>query len=309
MLVNTHIQDRLDLKITGLKTQLMALLPEPGKLVTDIHGLTLTRYDVTGYKDTCICNPVIAFIIQGLKRSLYADEEYIYGEGTCTIIAVDMPSKVYITEATSEKPFLSLSLPLDRVIISQLEAELPQPLSLSLTNISQRSIALTEVSQELRAAFERLVGLLYKPHQILVLAPMIIREIYYYLLSSPIGDTLRLFNYNGSPCHEIALAVTWLKENYRGSLDIKELAQRANMSQSSFNRHFRKVTNLSPLQFQKRLRLYEAQRLMLTENLNTENVAISVGYNSSTQFTREYKKLFGEPPRTNVKRLSQHQHI
>ncbi len=135
------------------------------------------------------------------------------------------------------------------------------------------------------------------------MAPMIIKEIHYLLLTSPLGDILRSVNTKGSRNNQIADAIAWLKENYRQPLKIEELAHKFNMAGSSFYRHFSKVTSLSPLQYQKRLRLYEAQRLMLSENLDAANAAYEVGYESASQFNREYKRMFGMPPKTNVNRM------
>ena len=132
---------------------------------------------------------------------------------------------------------------------------------------------------------------------------MIIKEIHYLLLTSPLGDILRSVNTKGSRNNQIADAIAWLKENYRQPLKIEELAHKFNMAESSFYRHFSKVPSLSPLQYQKRLRLYEAQRLMLSENLDAANAAYEVGYESASQFNREYKRMFGMPPKTNVNRM------
>ena len=132
---------------------------------------------------------------------------------------------------------------------------------------------------------------------------MIIKEIHYLLLTSPLGNILRSVNTKGSQNNQIFNAISWLKQNYRQPLKIDELAQKFNMAGSSFYRHFSKVTSLSPLQYQKRLRLYEAQRLMLSENLDAANAAYEVGYESASQFNREYKRMFGTPPKTNVNQM------
>jgi transcriptional regulator GlxA family with amidase domain len=148
-------------------------------------------------------------------------------------------------------------------------------------------------------AFLRLVEMLDRPERIPALAPSVIREIHYYALTGPLGGSLRLFTQN----NRIAQAISWLRENYREPLRIAALAARVSMAESTFNRHFRTVTGLSPLQFQKRLRLYEAQRLMLTEDKSAETAAYEVGYDSPTQFNREYKRQFGEPPRRDIQKM------
>jgi len=148
-----------------------------------------------------------------------------------------------------------------------------------------------------------LVELLEKPEQIPVLAPLIIREIHYRLLIGAQGERLRMINMLGTQSNQIARTITWLRDNYKEPLQVDELARKVNMATSTFHRHFRLVTTLSPLQFQKRLRLYEAQRLMLVENEDAAIAALAVGYESPTQFNREYKRQFGEPPHRHVSQL------
>lgn len=164
-------------------------------------------------------------------------------------------------------------------------------------------MGIAETDEALLDAFYRLISLLDRPERQKIMAPMIIKEIHYLLLTSPLGDILRSVNTKGSRNNQIADAIAWLKENYRQPLKIEELAHKFNMAESSFYRHFSKVTSLSPLQYQKRLRLYEAQRLMLSENLDAANAAYEVGYESASQFNREYKRMFGMPPKTNVNRM------
>jgi transcriptional regulator GlxA family with amidase domain len=164
-------------------------------------------------------------------------------------------------------------------------------------------MAVVEVDPDVLDAFLRLVELLDRPEQIPVLAPMIIREIHYRLLIGPQGERLRMINTLGTQSNQIARSITWLKENYREPLQVDELARKVNMATSTFHRHFRQVTTLSPLQFQKRMRLFEAQRRMLVENEDASIAALAVGYESPTQFNREYKRQFGEPPHRNVNQI------
>jgi transcriptional regulator GlxA family with amidase domain len=160
-----------------------------------------------------------------------------------------------------------------------------------------------EVSADLLDACLRLVGLLETPERIPVLAPMIIREIHYFLLMGPEGEFFRLLGTHQTVNNQIAQAVSWLRTHYREAFNLSELVGQANMSQASFCRHFSRITGMSPIRFQKRLRLYEAQRLMLTEDKSAETAAYEVGYESPNQFNREYKRQFGEPPRRDIQRL------
>lgn len=155
---------------------------------------------------------------------------------------------------------------------------------------------------ELLDAFRRLVNLLEFPERIPVFVPMIMREIHFFILSGSLGAQLRLFSTSGTRAYRIHQAISWLRTNYKAPLRIENLAAMVHMASSTFNRYFRQVTGLSPLQFQKRLRLHEAERLMLMENHDATSAALSVGDESGSQFTREYKRLFGAPPRQDMAR-------
>ena len=295
----THI----DLPQTNehLKEKLLKWLPRPDRISTEIEGLMLSRFNEISSAESCFYQPTIAIVVQGFKRSMVGNEEYNYGEQHCMVVGVDMPGVYHITEASPNEPFLSLSIKLDRYIITQLLAEIPpQP---PPTKNAQKGVLVSKVSPKILDAFLRLVTLLDNPSQIPVIAPMIIREIHYYLLTSPQGECLRLVNTLGTQSNQVARAISWLRDHYRKPLQVEELATHVNMAPSTFHRHFRRVTTLSPLQFQKRLRLYEAQRLMLLEGTDATTAALEVGYESVTQFNREYKRLFCEPPLRNVSKM------
>lgn len=164
----------------------------------------------------------------------------------------------------------------------------------------QEPAVVARAGAELLEAFVRLVDLLDAPGRISVFAPMILREIHYHLLSGSQGGCLRFFSSTGTQAGQVARAVSWLRENFARPFHIEELARQTNMAPSTFHRHFRQVTGMSPLQFQKRLRLYEAERLMLVEGKDASSAAIEVGYESVSQFNREYKRQFGAPPRRDV---------
>ena len=281
-----------------LKASLLKWLPVPSRLETDIKGLALTRYDEKVSAIRCFYNPMVALVVQGFKRSMIGDHEANYGELHCVTVSIDMPGVFHITDASPQAPFLSLSVKLDRRIITQLITEAPSVVTAQEGEVP--SVIVDEAGKELLQAFFRLVELLDTPSRIPVLAPMIIREIHYYLLCGSQGKCLRLFNTNGTQANQIAQAISWLRENYTSPLRMEELARYVNMAPSTFNRHFKEVTSLSPLQFQKRLRLYEAERLMLLEGKDAGTAALMVGYESGSQFNREYKRQFGAPPRKDI---------
>ena len=284
-----------------LKEKLLRWMPETGLYPTAIEGLMIARHHDAKELENCIYKPMVAVVVQGFKRSLIGSEEYRYGENHCLVVGVDIPSANHVIVASPEQPFLAVALNLDKYLITQLAAEVPP--SSGLGNGSYKGMAVAKVDPDVLGAFLRLAELLDKPDQIPVLAPMIIREIHYRLLIGPQGEHLRMVNTLGTQSNQIAKTVTWLRGNYKEPLQVDELAKKVNMATSTFHRHFRQVTTLSPLQFQKRLRLYEAQRLMMVENEDAATAAMAVGYESPTQFNREYKRLFGEPPHRHVSQL------
>ena len=282
----------------SLKEKLLKWLPEQSRLETPIPGLALTRHDENTSAIRCFYTPMIALVVQGFKRSMIGDHEANYGELHCVTVGIDMPGVFHITDASPQAPFLSLSVKLDRRIITQLITEVPSIVTAQEGEVTP--IVVDEAGKDLLQVFSRLVELLDTPSRIPVLAPMIIREIHYYPLCGSQGKCLRLFNTNGTQANQIAQAISWLRENYTSPLRMEELARYVNMAPSTFNRHFKEVTSLSPLQFQKRLRLYEAERLMLLEGKDAGTAALMVGYESGSQFNREYKRQFGAPPRKDI---------
>lgn len=282
-----------------LKQKIMQWLPQQSRKSTAIPGLTLSRYDHDSPPENCFYSPMIAVVVQGFKRSMIGNKEFNYGENQCMVVSVDLPGIYYIWGATPEKPFISVSIKLDKHIISQLLTEMT--IKPALSKDKQASQVMTStVSLPILDAFLRLVELLDQPENCQIIAPMIIKELHYYLLSSDLGESLRLANSNGNKVNQISKAIDWLRNNFAQPLDIEDLAKLVNMSSSTFHRHFRQVTTYSPLQFQKQLRLYEAERLMLQEGKDVKTVAFQVGYESPSQFSREYKRQFGEAPHRDM---------
>jgi AraC-like DNA-binding protein len=295
--------DRTGLARTNylLKEKLLRLMPDPGLYPTAIEGLMIARHHDAKEIENCVYKPMVAVVIQGIKRSVIGSQVYRYGVNHCLVVGVDIPSANHAIVASPEQPFLAVALELNKYLITQLAAEIPP--SSKLGDDTYKGMAVAEVDPDVLDAFLRLVDLLDKPGQIPVLAPLIIREIHFRLLIGPQGERLRMVNTLGTQSNQIARSITWLRDNYKAPIQVDELAKKVNMATSTFHRHFRQVTTLSPLQFQKRLRLYEAQRLMLLDNENAAIAALAVGYESPTQFNREYKRMFGEPPHTHVNRL------
>jgi AraC-like DNA-binding protein len=273
------------------------------QLVTAIPGLSLFQRNEPTQPESRMYEPRICLIAQGAKRVLLGDDTYVYGERHFLITSVNLPTVVQITKASREKPCLGLILKLDQREISQLMVDSNLPLS--RPQQSSRGMAVGEVTLPLLTAFQRLVDLLAEPKDIPILAPIIQREIFYRLLVGDQGARLRQIASAGSQSQQIARAIDWLKDNFTRPLRIDDLATQVNMSTSTFHHHFRTLTAMSPLQYQKWLRLNEARRLMLIENQDAATVAFQVGYESPSQFSREYSRLFGEPPLRDITNLRQ----
>lgn len=271
--------------------------------VTAIPGLSLYRRDEPTQPTSIMYEPRICMIAQGAKRVLLGDDTYVYDEHHFLIASVDLPTVVQIIKASREKPYLGLVLKLDQRQMSQLmvDSNLPPP----RPQQSSRGMATGEVTLPLLNAFQRLIDLLDKPEDVPILAPIIQREIHYRLLVGDQGARLRQIASAGTQSQQIARAIDWLKSNFTRPLRIDDLAKQVNMSTSTFHHHFRALTAMSPLQYQKWLRLNEARQLMLTEHLDAATSAFQVGYESPSQFNREYRRLFGAPPLRDILNLRQ----
>lgn len=292
-----------------LKEHLLRRLPEPGLHGTAIEGLRLSRRDEAGKPEHCFDKPLVSCIIQGSKRAVMGAAHFVYGVNQSLVIGVDMPNAFQVMDAAPARPFLAVGLSLDRQLTAQLMAETslaPEPEEDSARasdGASAMGVSVAESGGALLDAFLRLVDVLDTPERIPVLAPMLLREIHYLLLTGPHGPQLRRINTFGTQSNQVAKAISWMRDNFRDPIQIETLARQVNMGTSTFHRHFKDLTSLSPLQYQKRLRLYEAQRLMLVERHDANRAGLAVGYESTAQFSREYKRLFGEPPLRDVRRL------
>jgi len=269
-------------------------------LQTEIPGLTLLRHESPTEPRLGLTQPSICLIAQGAKRIHLEDESFDYDAHNYLLSSIHLPSTYQVVTASHDEPYLGLVLTFDMRELSQLmiDSNLPAP----RTSVD-RCMATGEVTLPLLSAVQKLVALLDTPEDIPILAPLLHREILYRLLVGEQGDKLRQLASAGSRTNQVARAIDWLKCNYSQQLKIEELAAMANMSPSSFHSHFRSMTSFSPLQYQKHLRLQEARRLMLAEDLDATRAAFQVGYESSSQFSREYSRLFGAPPLRDVEKL------
>ena len=295
--------DSVDAALEALAKSIARLTDKGDQRVTAVPGLSLFRRDEPSQPTSIMYEPRICVIAQGAKRVLLGEDAYVYDAHHFLLTSVDLPTVVQVINASREKPYLGLVLKLDQREISQLmvDSNLPPP----RPQQSSRGMATGEVTLPLLTAFQRLVDLLAEPTDVPILAPIIQREIFYRLLVGDQGARLRQIASAGSQSHQIAKAIHWLKGNFTRPLRIDDLAAQVNMSTSTFHHHFRAVTAMSPLQYQKWLRLYEARRLMLTEEQDATTAAFQVGYESPSQFSREYSRLFGAPPARDITSLRQ----
>lgn len=268
---------------------------------TTIPSLTLHRWTHPTEPTSYTLEPSICLIAQGTKHVFLRDEAYVYDANSYLITSVGLPLVANIVAASEERPYLGLSMEFDREMVAQLMID--RNLPLEAKRQTGRALAVSHITPPLIEAFERLLRLLATPEDIPILAPLIQKEIVYRLLTGEQGFRLRQTTVAGGQGHQITRAVTWLRKNYIERLRVEELAKQIGMSVSSFHQHFRELTAFTPVQYQKRLRLNEARRLMLTEHFDATNAALEVGYESPSQFSREYSRLFGMPPSRDIKSL------
>ena len=268
---------------------------------TAIPQLELMRESEVSTGMCGVVKPTLAIMVQGKKEVLLGEETYQYGVAQYLVVSVDLPLRAFVVEATPDKPYLGFKLNLDPAqlydILNQIRA------STGKLQNSIRGLFVSDADALLIDCAIRLTKLLNTPRDIPFLAPLIIREVYYRLLEGEQSEAVRYIATSGSNMQRVAKAIARIEADYTKSLRVKELAQQVNMSSASFHRHFRKVTSMSPLQYQKQLRLLEARRLMLAENADAGSAAYQVGYESPSQFNREYSRVFGAPPIKDIKRL------
>jgi AraC-like DNA-binding protein len=295
--------DNMEVALDALGKSIARWTDKGDQYTTGIPGLSLHKRDEPTPPVSIMYEPRICVIAQGAKRVLLGDETYVYDPQHFLITSVDLPTAVQVINASRQKPYLGLVLRLDQREMSQLmvDSNLPPP----RPQQSSRGMATGEVTLQLLTAFQRLIDLLDEPKDIPILAPIIEREISYRLLVSDQGARLRQIASAGSQSQQIARAIHWLKDNFTQPLRIDDLAAQVNMSTSTFHHHFRAVTAMSPLQYQKWLRLNEARRLLLAENQDATTAAFQVGYESPSQFSREYSRMFGAPPLRDITNLRQ----
>ncbi|WNF45906.1 AraC family transcriptional regulator [Pseudomonas sp. SG20056] len=262
-----------------------------GLAQTPIPGLTTIRSVKPSGLVHAIPQPLVCLVLQGTKQVAMGDKTFTFNAGDSLLITADVPTLSQITQASVEAPYLSLVLDLDTAVLAELTLQM-QPMPAA----EGGPVHAEPTDSEVADAALRLMRLLDRPAALPLLHSQLVRELHYWLLAGRHGAAIRRLVGPGSSAQRIARAVAILRDQFATSLPTERLAAAAGMSVSSFHQHFRAITSLSPLQFQKQLRLIEARRMMMAEGVSASSAAFSVGYESVPQFTREYGRMFGMPP-------------
>ena len=276
-----------------LKDKLESLMPRPATIENYIvKGFGIFRRDADTLPTNCFYKPSVAFILQGEKTAVIGREKFVCKVGQIMIAGTDVPSR-FSLKASKRRPFLSLSLDLDGEIFSEFISQMP---ARNTEYLNVRGVAVSNASPEIFDAFLRLLNTPQNRPETPLLASITIREIHLLLLTSSIGEHIYSLYTMGSCGNRILKTISWMKKNLASPIKIGELLKLSSMSESTFHRYFKRITNTTPIQFPKNLRLNEARRLLISKLESVSGAAYAVGYESPSQFSRDYKRLFGKTP-------------
>ena len=274
---------------------------EDGAHATSIPHLFLHRLSHPSTPLYSVYEPAFCIIAQGRKQVMVGEQVYLYDASKYLVVSVDVPIVSHIMEASPSAPFLGLRLDLDPAVIGALMME--SDVKRAAAAQPGPSLGVSDLSDELLDAVVRLLRLLATPQDIPILAPLAVREILYRLLRGEQTARLSEIAFAESKLQQVNRAIGWIKRNFRAPFRMEELTGAAGMSASALHQHFKTVTGMSPLQYQKQLRLHEARTLILSQSVDAATAGHAVGYESASQFSREYRRLFGAPPLRDVERL------
>lgn len=299
---------RMEQALNQAARQILRHAPSSGTHPTAVTALTLMHAAKPSEPLESVYKPSICVVAQGAKTAALAGETYRYDPSTYLVTSVELPIVGTIVEASPETPYLSLKLSFDIDVLLDIVKEMNSAEpgvsgTGAETGTAPRGIAVNRTSPALLEAIVRLLQLLDDPADIPVLAPLVIREILYRVLQGGQGTPLHPFAIVGTHAHGISQAIQRINRQFDRPLAVEELARSVNMSVSAFHKHFKRVTAMSPLQYQKTVRLQEARRLLLTETEQAAEAAFRVGYESPSQFSREYARMYGLPPSMDARRL------
>jgi AraC-like DNA-binding protein len=271
----------------------LAAHAENRRTETGIPRVAMVQGKIPEHELAAVYDPMINLILTGSKTMTVGDRTLRYDPATYFVMSVDLPAVGSVHPAESGEPYLAVSLTLEPSIVAGLLADLPKPAGGALYSAG---FSVAPVTDELLDAWVRMLRLMERPDDIPALAPAYERELLYRVLQGPHGWMLRDIAAPGTALSRIGVTIQWIRENFTRPLKVEALASMAALSVSAFHRHFKAVTALSPLQYQKRIRLLHARSLLLAGEGNATSVAFGVGYESATQFSREYSRFFGLPP-------------
>ncbi|WP_417435797.1 AraC family transcriptional regulator N-terminal domain-containing protein [Hoeflea sp.] len=266
---------------------------------TALEGLFVHRQTKPSAFEATVYHPVICLNLQGRKQVSIGDRSVVFGAGQSLIVSHDVPVMARVTEASPQSPYLAIIVALDIAIIRSLCDEVGKPV---LEDRKPSTLTANATDSRLVDALARYLALTRDPVEAKVMGPLILREIHFRLLTASHGGMLRQLMQRDSHASRISRAIGRIRTDFRVPLAVASLAEEASMSPSSFHEHFRQLTGTTPLQYQKDLRLMEARRLLTADGASVSSAAYEVGYESATQFSREYSRKFGTPPRNDVRR-------
>ena len=267
---------------------------------TGIPRVAMVQGKIPEHMLAAVYDPMINVILQGSKSMTVGDRTLRYDPATYFVMSIDLPAVGRVYPAASGEPYLAVSLTLDPAVLSTLFADLPEP-ACSLE--SSLGFCVASATTELMDAWVRMLRLMGDPQAIAALAPVYEREIIFRVLQGPHGWMLREIAAPDTAMARVNMAIQWIRRDFAEPIGVERLAERASMSVSAFHRHFKAVTNLSPLQYQKRVRLLQARTLMVASAKSVMAAAFEVGYESATQFSRDYARVFGLPPAQDAGRI------
>jgi AraC-like DNA-binding protein len=291
----------IELQLEQLKTQLSSHMPADGVKECIIPELYLYRTEVTTDVTPVVYDPSLCIMLQGEKEVYLNNDKLVYDPLSYLLVPVTVPVSGKVTKASVNKPYLALKRTIDLKNLADLVIDLGGRVERSKDQVKAMSVG--RVDEALLSAVSRMVQLLDKPSDIPVLYPLLKREILYRLLLGDLGSQLRDFMLLDSQGHRISKVIEILRKKFNEPLRIKDLADEVHLSESALFQAFKAVTAMSPLQYQKKLRLNEARRIMLHEGIEAATASYKVGYESPSQFSREYSRLFGAPPKADIERV------
>lgn len=284
------------------KLRKLASAAESRRTDTGVPRVAMVQGEIPEHQLAAVYEPMVNLILTGSKTMTVGDRTFRYNPATYFVMSVDLPAVGAVHPSEAGAPYLAISLTLEPKVVASLLADLPKPAG---GDLYSSGFSVAPVTPELLDAWVRILQLMERPGEIPALAPAYEREILFRVLQGPLGWMLRDIATPDTALSRVGVAIHWIRENFAKPLRVEALAEMAALSVSTFHRHFKAVTALSPLQYQKHVRLLHARSMLIAGEGNATSIAFGVGYESSTQFSREYARQFGLPPSKDASRVRQ----